>query len=335
MSIGPKIGSLVLDHRYELLEQAKSSVGTAKARLGTKGECRYCRTRDSSRFRKVAHTFPESLGNKWIISLDECDECNEKFSIYEDSLTKGVAPFLTLGGFVGKGNKTRQTGRTKGRSVIRHTVQDARRHLSMSLSNAEWQDHVSIDPATGQFILNMPIAAVPFVPYYAYKAILKMAYALLPESEHKNFECIRRSLLDVDDDLDNSNAEVGLSFASIGNAPPLVCGTLLRRHIPTDPLPHMIFIFTAGSICIQIVLKSDHKDEHLPQRLPARANIHWQSVLCPPGEDAIAIDHGQPTHLNWSSSATESQPIESIVFRYCPTSRNAGIEPIFRSERLV
>jgi len=122
MSVGPKIGSLVLDQQYEILQQVKSSVGTGKTKLGTKGQCRYCRTTDSSQFRKLAHTFPESLGNKWIISLDECDDCNEKFSIYEDSLTKGVAPFLTLGGFVGKGNKTRQTGRTKGRSVIKVTL---------------------------------------------------------------------------------------------------------------------------------------------------------------------------------------------------------------------
>jgi hypothetical protein len=58
--------------------------------------------------------------------------------------------------------------------------------------------------------------------------------------------------------------EVGISFASIGNAPPLTSGTLLRRRDPADVVPHILFIFTAGSVCFQIDLMSDHLEDHLP-----------------------------------------------------------------------
>ena len=42
--------------------------------------CRYChRTEPDVTFRKVAHTFSEGLGNKFTITGNECDECNEHF----------------------------------------------------------------------------------------------------------------------------------------------------------------------------------------------------------------------------------------------------------------
>lgn len=50
--------------------------------------CRYCggTVEKGSTFNDIAHTIPESLGNKTIISYEECDKCNSKFanSIEED-----------------------------------------------------------------------------------------------------------------------------------------------------------------------------------------------------------------------------------------------------------
>jgi hypothetical protein len=58
---------------------------------------RYCGRVGAASFRKIARTFSESLGNKWIVSLDECDSCNAPFSLYEDALAKAVSPFLNSG----------------------------------------------------------------------------------------------------------------------------------------------------------------------------------------------------------------------------------------------
>jgi len=42
--------------------------------------CRFCnKSTPEVTFRKVAHTISEALGNKKIITNDECDSCNEKF----------------------------------------------------------------------------------------------------------------------------------------------------------------------------------------------------------------------------------------------------------------
>lgn len=73
---------LVLGGRYEFLCEVKGSIGGGHICIGDKGACRFCGTRESSRFRKLAHTMPEALGNKWIFSRDECDDCNtQKFSL--------------------------------------------------------------------------------------------------------------------------------------------------------------------------------------------------------------------------------------------------------------
>lgn len=117
-----EIGEPVLDGRYVLLRQVKGCIGGARILLGEKGICRYCGGRNPKTFRKIAHAIPEALGNKWIISADECDVCNDAFSLYEDALANSVSPLLTLGGTAGKGNKVRQTGRTAGDAVIRRDV---------------------------------------------------------------------------------------------------------------------------------------------------------------------------------------------------------------------
>ncbi|MGY8681268.1 HNH endonuclease [Bradyrhizobium sp. UFLA05-153] len=122
MDKGPRIGDPVLGGRYSLLAQVKGSIGGGKVFLGTAGRCRYCRETNPARFRMVAHTFPEALGNKWVISRDECDGCNQTFSIYDDAIARAVSPFLTLGGVKGKSNKIRQTGRSEGDAVISRRI---------------------------------------------------------------------------------------------------------------------------------------------------------------------------------------------------------------------
>src|SRR5882724_8394208 len=118
MDKGPKIGDPVLGGRYTLLAQVKGSIGGGTVFLGKKGRCRYCGETNIARFRMKAHAFPEALGNKWIMSRDECDACNRIFSKYDDAIARAVSPFLTLGGVKGKSRKVRQTGRSKGDAML-------------------------------------------------------------------------------------------------------------------------------------------------------------------------------------------------------------------------
>ncbi len=105
--------NLDVSGRYEILTKVYALPEGDKSHIGTKGVCRYCGEARPELFRKEAHTFSDFLGNKKVISLDECDRCNAIFSRYESALAEIVRPYLTIGGVKGKGNKIPQTGRTR------------------------------------------------------------------------------------------------------------------------------------------------------------------------------------------------------------------------------
>ena len=70
----------VLMDSYEMFafnENTKNKIGELDK---SKRVCRYCNERSPKvSFRKIAHSISEALGNKKIITNDECDACNEKF----------------------------------------------------------------------------------------------------------------------------------------------------------------------------------------------------------------------------------------------------------------
>lgn len=326
-----QFAELNLGGRYEILKDVRGS-DELRMRLGTKGTCRYCGCTNPSKFRNEAHTFPEALNNKWVISLDECDDCNALFSLYEAALASAVSPFLTLGGVKGKRNKTRQTGRTGGASVLERRIGADRPHIFASMIFDEKKRILSVNPITGQMKFAIDIASVPFRPRHAYKALAKMAFALLPDEELCNYRKLQAWLLDVDDNEDFSCLAVAMSFAAVGNALPLVAGTLLRRVRANDLVPHIIFIFCAGSVCFQIDLLSDHKEDHIPPVPHGSINIQYSLVIGSSHEDgrAVKIDYGAPVHLNWSATETEPQPIKAMLFDFDPKTCRGNFTPIFR-----
>jgi hypothetical protein len=330
MNSGPNIGDPVLGGRYTLLAEVKGSIGGNAVHLGSKGKCRYCSATGTGRFRTKAHAFPQALGNKWVISRDECDTCNQLFSKYDDAIAKAVGPFLTLGGVKGKSNKVRQTGRSDGGAVLARRDGAQRPGLSMHANNADPAQHVTVTPA-GNLRLSMPIADDPFKPRHAYKALVKMAIAMLPDNELDNYKKLCAWLLDPEDAVEFPRLEVGISFASIGNAPPLTSGTLLRRSDPADVVPHILFIFSAGSVCFQVDLMSDHLEDHLPPVRSGMIKIEWTNIVGDPASSReLKFNYGKPLHLNWTSAVSEPQPVKAVVLDFDPGTQAGSLTPIFR-----
>ena len=76
--------------------------------------CRFCNTVNGGTnpfgsvvtFRKRSHAYSEALGNKHMISKDECDACNQRFSVgCELSLINLLSPFRSIHGLKGKHEK--------------------------------------------------------------------------------------------------------------------------------------------------------------------------------------------------------------------------------------
>lgn len=71
---------LLENYDIEVYDPKKKQIFGEKDK--SKRICKYCNRSQSkgASFRDEAHAIPESLGNKTIISAEECDQCNSKFS---------------------------------------------------------------------------------------------------------------------------------------------------------------------------------------------------------------------------------------------------------------
>lgn len=314
---------------YETIAQELAGVGVAVKYLGTRERCRFCGATDRSAFghRRNAHTFPEALGNRSLFSLDECKACNELFSVYEDALCKAIGPYLTLGGILGK-KGVRQTGRSAGASLIRHSVEEGRRRLEVK-ARGDLEGVASIDPRMGELHLRMPIEGDLFVPLYAYKALMRIALSLIPDSELGNFAQAIACLQSKRNPPPAGSMQVGFSFSHVGNAPPTLAGTLRRRAQSDYFTPYMISIFVACNVCFQIWLRSDSQDDNLPD--VAALRLRWTSNLAKPEGGYYPVEYSEPLQFDWSGAEQERQPFEAFTLRFDPNTTKGSLTPVPRT----
>ena len=312
---------------YQTIRQVQASIGEkSKIIIGGRKSCRFCGNDDRQKFRTRAHAFPEALGNKWVFSADECDDCNARFSVYEDALIKAVGPLLTLGGTKGK-RGVRQTGRSHNNMFLRHTVDAGQRRLSIR-AEGDFSDVMKSAPRTGHIRLNIPIVGDHFVPRLAFKALCKSAVGLLPTDELPHVRGLVAWLAEPDREPAFENLGVGISFASVGNAPPLVAGALLRRPDDTAPLPCLIYVFVAGSVCLQIQVPTDRLDLHVPSVAPLR--IRWSNYLAKPEGGREKMSYSEPIQLDWRSAEAKLQPIKALQLDFDPATCLGQIAPVLR-----
>lgn len=98
-----RISSYLYDH-YEV----RTFSGDERLKIGiynkAKRVCRFCgRSMPEAKFKQKAHAISESLGNKGLVCLEECDDCNKRFgSTIEQDVTHLFQFFLILKGIKGK-----------------------------------------------------------------------------------------------------------------------------------------------------------------------------------------------------------------------------------------
>lgn len=313
---------------YKVISQQLIEPAQENRFISSRDSCRYCGTHEISAFGKKtnAHTFPEALGNKVLFSLDECISCNAIFSTYEDALAKAVGPFLTLGGIRGK-KGVRQTGRSQSFSKIRHNKIDDQRHISVRAAGVA-DELIHVDQNSGILKCRMPVEGDRFIPLYAYKALLKMALALLPNDEVKRFQGAVESLRNLNAYPVGEPLWVGFSYAYVGNSPPMLAGTLLRRNDPNAQIPYLIFIFVAGSVCFQIWLRSDQMDDCVPSQ--GKLGINWTSQLPKPEGGYMPIKYSDPIQFDWSELSLQPQPFSAFDLYFDTNSTEGRLEPILR-----
>lgn len=312
---------------YRPLVHLQASVSSKKIHHGDRGCCRYCGTEDGRLFRQAAHLIPEALGNRWLFSVDECDLCNQQFSRYEDALAAALGPLLTLGGVVGKGGRVRQTGRTAGSTVVSHDRVDGKRSLRIIARNdRDYRDRVTHD---GEHIFfRTPLPETPFKPLFAYKALVKMALALMPTDELSDYCNMLQLLQNRDSSVASGSATVGLSFGSIGNAPPMVLASMLKRIDDALLIPKFMVIVVVGSVCIQLFLWGDgYLQNGVAYGTPS---LVFKAYFPNPGHQDFCIAYDHPHDLDWSSAVPQPQPLKEMVLKFHPGTTEGEFFPDWR-----
>lgn len=91
--------------KYELITFDTKKKNIWGEHCKEKRRCRYCNKtmNDGVHFKNIAHAISEALGNKTIISAEECDTCNSKFAeTIEKDIIKYLHLYRTLYGKKGK-----------------------------------------------------------------------------------------------------------------------------------------------------------------------------------------------------------------------------------------
>ncbi len=146
--------------------------------LASQRRCRFCGRRGGeATFRNDAHIIPYALGNKFLVSDFECDECNNKFGRYENDLVNYLGIERTI---------LRTPGRKKmpgflSRDLIgsKEKILDSFEAIKIEGKNSE--STFNYDPITGQTTLLY--TKPPYVPINVYRAFLKMALSLISEAD--------------------------------------------------------------------------------------------------------------------------------------------------------
>jgi hypothetical protein len=237
--------------------------------LGTKPpKCRFCDGEPPTRtFTKTAHAVSRLLGNKVIKSRYECDECNTRFSAFEDDLGKMTLPFRTVGMVPGQKRKKGEkgvptllsaTGEAEGKSRMEF------RDGTLDVSHLAGDNSFQHDEVAKTVTFSYKVQS--YRPLGAYKALCKSAFTLLPPDELAHFHDLKRWLLRDDVTTDQVYASgCHLCYRSFvpGFRPfPQPFVALFRRNAQIEA--HYMSMFIAfGNVSYQIFLPCPEKDEYL------------------------------------------------------------------------
>lgn len=140
--------------------------------------CRFCnKSANDVKFKKIAHSISEALGNKKIITNDECDSCNEKFgSGIENDLILYLNLYRNIFGIKGKNGVPKLKG--KNFEIENNGTIEIKQYLTDEELNDPNHDDFKVKLETNQEIVAQNI----------YRALSKYALGVIDRNYLKYFE---------------------------------------------------------------------------------------------------------------------------------------------------
>ncbi|MEJ7683922.1 MAG: HNH endonuclease [Segetibacter sp.] len=212
------------------------------------GHCRFCKESiPNVSFNMDAHTFPQFIGNKYLLSYYECDICNERFS---RTLENEMANFMKL---------LHTTYGVKGENKIpTYKNYGIRFESSGTKLNIDNVDDSLLTGNLNDKRFSLDLITDKFIPIAVYKCLTKMALSIMPETEVSFFTNTFNWI--KEDNHDSSEFKLNnlwIIFSQVLNEHlfPNISAILLKRKGEASiSLPTYVFRLTYSKFSFQIYL---------------------------------------------------------------------------------
>ena len=271
-------GSLIDNYRMVFYEQERKQIRIGEADK-SKRTCRFCRKSSPKvNFDKDAHTISEGLGNKSIITNDECDTCNERLGkeIEQDLMTY-LSPLRTFSSIAGK------HGRTKIKDDSFAIYEESPGKIRIDLFEKENPElkHWTFNEDGENFSLSFTHPQ-KLNPQDVYRAIVKYAIGVMEEVELPYFQ-------DTIDWVNKENTAVDLPKLCffLDNNPKddkKPCITVFFRKNSDKTLPYSFIDLKVAGVVVFAVIPFCNKDDRTFSK-----EEDWKHIL-----DGVKIFEGMP-----------------------------------------
>ena len=271
-------GSLIDNYRMVFYEQERKQIRIGEADK-SKRTCRFCRKSSPKvNFDKDAHTISEGLGNKSIITNDECDTCNERLGkeIEQDLMTY-LSPLRTYSSIAGK------HGKTKIKDDSFALYEEAPGKIRIDLFDQEIPElkHWTFKEDGENFSLSFTHPQ-KLNPQDVYRAIVKYAIGVMEEVELPHFQ-------DTIDWIKKEKTAVDLPKLCffLDNNPKddkKPCITVFFRKNSDKTLPYSFIDLKVAGVVVFAVIPFCNKDDRTFSK-----EEDWKHIL-----DVVKIFEGMP-----------------------------------------
>ncbi len=213
--------------------------------------CRFCGETDESLFSSVAHVIPEFTGNKQLKYFSECDNCNNKFSRYEQALSLFGGMKNTISGV--KGKKYPKHIDKKNSLKLTRTKNELKLYLDKQTDAFKIENNrISIDSSTQKF-----------KPRFVLKALVKIALSLMDYDELYKFKKTIEWLLKPNDNFTIQNHPMFILYEKEQAVPLPRPAAMLMKKKKEHNSPEYALLFFYSFWAYQIFIPFNIADDNL------------------------------------------------------------------------
>jgi hypothetical protein len=291
---------------------------TALIRDKNRRVCRFCgQTTPAVTFNKEAHVAPQLLANRSLLSLYECDACNQKFGAgIEYDLGNWTKPHRTVLRVPGQNG----VPAIKGRGPDPWRIEGSTTALAVKAR----RDAVPYVVDEEKRLIIMELPRDSYTPAGVMKAFVRIGLTLMPEEELVNFPKLMAWIMNPD----HAAADIGTwSWIYETTFPgPMpndrVLAGLYRRENEVGPYPYMFLMLAYANHAYQVPLFSVERDAHLDGK---QVEAPLYSITSP--ADRAAFGHPNETFLDFTGTDVVKGEVVKIKLNYGAREEVTSVNP--------